>query len=305
MKILVSGAGGLVGSSLVPSLSAAGHRVVRLARTGAPRQDAAILWDPARGGLDAAVLDGFDAVIHLAGESIAAGRWSAARKQRIRDSRVNGTTLLAEGIARAPRPPRVLLCASAVGFYGDRGAEVLREDSRPGSDFLSEVCRAWEAASEPAVRKGVRVALHRFGVILSPAGGALKKMLPPFRLGLGGRLGDGRQFLPWIAIDDVLGILERALTDESLKGPINCVAPQAVTNADFTRTLARVLERPAVFPMPAMAARLLFGEMAEALLLASQRVEPARLMASGYRFRYAELEPALRHLLGRPAPLAA
>jgi hypothetical protein len=300
MKILVSGSTGLVGSALVPHLSKAGHQAVRLVRKRPAPGEAAIFWDPADGILDAAALEGFDAIIHLSGESIAQGRWTDARKNRIRDSRIRSTELLARRIAGLSRPPQVLLCASAIGFYGDRDEETLKEDSPPGDDFLARLCRDWEAASEPAVRKGVRVVWHRFGMILSPRGGALAKMLLPFRLGAGGRLGDGRQFMSWIVIDDVLGALLHALTVNALRGPVNTVSPRPVTNAEFTRTLGRVLRRPTIIPMPGFAARLAFGEMADALLLASQRVEPARLLASGYRFAYPDLEPALRHLLRRP-----
>ena len=301
MKVLVSGSNGLVGSALIARLTKDGHQIVRLVRAQADPGVPVVLWIPGKGVLDAAALEGFDAIVHLAGESIASGRWTMEKKARIRDSRVRRTELLAGTIARLSRPPAVLLCASAIGFYGDRGDEILTEESASGKDFLSEVCRAWEAASEPAARKGVRVVLHRFGVILSPAGGALAKMLLPFKLGLGGRVGDGRQFMSWIAIDDVVDALVHALGAKDLRGAVNTVSPRPVTNAEFTRTLGRVLRRPVVFPMPAFAARLAFGEMADALLLSSQRVEPKRLVASGYRFRYPDLEPALRHLLDRPA----
>ncbi len=301
MKILVSGSTGLVGSALVPSLATAGHEVARLVRAPGAAAGTSISWDPARGILDPAALEGFDAIVHLAGESIAAGRWSAAKKARIHDSRVASTGLLAGTIARLSRLPKVFLCASAIGYYGDRGDAVLAEDSPSGQDFLSRVCRAWEAASEPAAQKGVRVVRHRFGMILSPAGGGLAKMLPPFKLGAGGRLGSGRQFISWIAIDDVLGALEHALTAGALAGPVNTVSPRPVTNDEFTKTLGRVLRRPTIAAMPAFAARLVFGEMADALLLSSQRVEPKRLLASGYRFRHPDLEPALRHLLDRHA----
>ena len=301
MKILVSGSTGLVGSALVPALATGGHEVVRLARARSAGNGPAIPWDPGAGTIDAASLEGFDAIVHLAGESIASGRWTRAKKARIRDSRVGATDLLSRTIARLSRPPKALLCASAIGCYGDRGEEVLTEESPIGRDFLARLCRDWEAASAPAARKGVRVVLHRFGMILSPAGGGLAKMLPPFRLGLGGRLGGGRQFVSWIAIDDVLGAIEHALTAPGLSGPVNTVAPRPVTNDELTRALGRVLRRPTVAAMPAFAARIVFGEMADALLLSSQRVEPKRLLASGYRFRYPDLEPALRHLLGRPA----
>jgi uncharacterized protein len=299
VKILVSGSTGLVGSALVPRLEADGHRVVRLLRGKTLPGQTGIAWDPAAGILDARSLEGFDAVVHLAGESIASGRWTHAKKARIRDSRVVGTALLADRIAGLSLPPGALLCASAIGYYGDRGDETLREDSPPGRDFLGRVCRDWEAASEPAARKGVRVVHLRFGVILSPAGGALAKMLAPFRLGLGGPVGDGRQYLSWIAIDDAVGSLLHALTAKLPSGPVNVVSPNPAINAEFTRTLGRVLGRPAFLPMPAFAARLAFGEMADALLLSSQRVAPDRLVASGFTFRFPSLEPALRHLLGR------
>ncbi|HKB06962.1 MAG TPA: TIGR01777 family oxidoreductase [Candidatus Polarisedimenticolia bacterium] len=299
MRILVSGSTGLVGSALVPRLAAGGHTVVRLVRAKAIPGENGIAWNPATGILEAPALEGFDAVIHLAGESIASGRWTHAKKARIRDSRVVGTALLADRIAGLSRPPGVLLCASAIGFYGHRGDETLREDSAPGKDFLGRVCRDWEAAAEPAARKGVRVVRLRFGVILSPLGGALAKMLTPFRLGLGGPIGDGRQYMSWIAIDDAVDSLLHALTAKLSPGPVNIVSPNPATNAEFTQTLGRVLGRPAFMPMPAFAARLAFGEMADALLLSSQRVAPDRLVASGYAFRYPALEPALRHLLGR------
>ena len=298
MHIAVSGSSGMVGSALISSLTREGHRVTRLVRRPAGGDDVA--WDIAQGVKDLPRLEGVDAVVHLAGESIAAGRWTAARKETIRRSRVEGTRRLCESLVRLSRRPKVLVSASAVGFYGNRGEEMLREDSAPGSDFLAQVCREWEAATEPASRAGIRVVQLRFGMILSPAGGALKKMLLPFKLGAGGRIGSGTQYVSWIGIDDVAGVIHHAIVTEFLRGPVNAVAPTPVTNAEYTRTLARVLSRPAIVPMPAFAARLAFGEMADALLLASQRVVPARLQASGYKFRYPELEGALRHLLGRP-----
>jgi uncharacterized protein (TIGR01777 family) len=238
-----------------------------------------------------------DAVVHLAGENIAAGRWTERQKARIRDSRVKGTRLLCDLLARYSPPPKALVCASAVGYYGDRGDEILKEESAPGSDFLFDVCREWEAATQTAVERGIRVVNLRIGVVLSPLGGALAKMLTPFKLGAGGVIGSGRQYMSWIALDDVVRAFHFALTNQSLLGPVNAVAPNPVTNRDFTRTLGRVLSRPTVFPMPAFAARLAFGEMADALLLASTRVEPARLLAGSFIFRYPDLEGALRHLL--------
>ncbi|MGH9750254.1 MAG: TIGR01777 family oxidoreductase [Candidatus Polarisedimenticolia bacterium] len=305
MKILVSGSTGFVGSALLPFLRAAGHEVVRLTRAaggGTAAGEASVSWDPDGGRLEPPAIDGFDAAVHLAGESVAAGRWNAAKKTRIRDSRINGTRLLAESLARASRPPRVLACASAIGFYGHRGDEILNEESAPGSDFLASTCREWEAAAAPASRRGIRVVNLRFGFVLGKTGGGLRRMLPPFRFGLGGPLGDGRQYLSWVSIDDVLAAALHILHNESLRGPVNVVAPNPVTNAGFTRILAASLSRPAFLPMPAFAARLAFGEMADALLLASQRVEPARLLASGYRFRHPDLAPALRDILSRPGP---
>ena len=298
MKILVSGSTGLVGSALVPFLSTGGHEVIRLVRGRPQPGEAAVPWDPQAGTIEAAGLEGLDAVVHLAGENVA-GRWTAAKKARIRSSRVAGTRLLAEALAGLKRPPRTLVCASAIGYYGDRGDEVLREETPSGAGFLAEVCREWEAAARPAAEKGLRVVHLRIGVVLSPAGGALARMLTPFKLGLGGRIGAGSQFMSWIAIDDLTGAVHHALTTESLRGPVNAVAPRPVTNREFTKTLGRVLGRPTLFPMPAFAARLAFGEMADELLLASARVEPAKLVTSGYRFRAPELEGALRRLLGK------
>jgi hypothetical protein len=237
--------------------------------------------------------------VHLAGENIAAGRWTVEKKARIRDSRVKGTKTLCEALAQLSQPPKVLVSASAIGYYGDRGAELLWENSALGTGFLAEVCQAWEEATRPAMEKGIRVVLLRIGVVLSPAGGALAKMLLPFKLGLGGIIGSGKQYMSWIALDDVVGTIDHVLITDTLQGPVNAVAPHPVTNSEFTKTLRRVLRRPTLFPMPAFAARLAFGEMADELLLASTRVEPKRLIATEYRFRYPELEDALRHLLGR------
>lgn len=297
MKILVSGSSGLVGSALVPFLTADGHRVIRLVRARPEPGKAEVYWDPAAGRIDAAAIEGLDAVVHLSGESIASGRWTAEKKARIRDSRIKVTRLLSESLAGLAKPPKVYVCASAVGYYGNRGAELLKETSPPGTDFLAEVCRAWEASTEPAHGKGIRVVNLRTGVVLSAAGGALAKMLPPFRMGVGGKIGDGKQYMSWIEMEDLVGIISYALKSDALAGLVNAVTPNPVTNAEFTRTLGRVLRRPTIFPMPAFAARLAFGEMADALLLASQRVEPAKLLKAGYAFRYPELDSALRHLL--------
>jgi uncharacterized protein (TIGR01777 family) len=273
------------------------HETAHLGRAAAgPR---AIAWDPAAGRIDAARLEGFDAVVHLAGEPIAEGRWNEAKKRRILESRVAGTRLLCETLARLSSPPRVLVCASAIGWYGDRGDETLTEDSAPGGGFLADVCRQWEAAADPARAKSIRVVHLRSGVVLTPAGGALNKMLTPFRMGVGGVVGSGSQWMSWIGLDDEIGAILHALVTESLSGPVNAVAPRPVTNREFTKTLGGVLGRPTVMPMPAFAARLVFGEVADALLLSSQRVQPARLEATGYRFRHPDLAGALAHLLGR------
>jgi uncharacterized protein (TIGR01777 family) len=296
MNILVTGASGLIGSALIPLLTTDGHHITRLVRSQPRPGDMAVQWDPARGSIDAGKLEGVEGVVHLAGEAISE-RWTAEKKARIRDSRVKGTRLLCDTLAQLPTPPKVLVCASAIGYYGDRGAEVLTEESASGVGFLAEVCRAWEGATEPARQKGIRVVNLRFGVVLSTAGGALAKMLPPFRMGMGGILGSGKQYISWITLDDAIGAIRHALLTEPLQGPANAVAPQPVTNEEFTKTLGKVLGRPTLVPLPAFAARLMFGEMANELLLASARVQPAKLRATEYTFRYPDLEAGLRHLL--------
>ena len=296
MKILVTGATGLVGSAVVPFLAGGDHEIARLGRSAPGAGD--IRWDPDAGALEARALEGFDGVVHLAGENIASGRWNAAKKRRIKESRVRGTRLLAETLAGLERPPRVLVSASAVGFYGDRGDEELTERSPAGSGFLSDVCREWEAATEAAEGKGIRVVHARLGVVLSRDGGALGKMLTPFRLGAGGIVGNGRQYMSWITLDDTAAALGHLLATETASGPVNVVAPVPVTNREFTSTLGRVLRRPTVFPLPGFVARVVFGEMADALLLASTRVQPAGLLDSGYVFRHGSLEEGLRHVLG-------
>ncbi|MDG2305052.1 MAG: TIGR01777 family oxidoreductase [Candidatus Binatia bacterium] len=290
MKVLISGASGLMGRNLVRSLTEAGHEVLRLVRAA---DSVGIPWDPRGGELDRSPLEGFDAVVHLAGESIAEGRWTVEKKKRIRDSRIEGTNLLARSLSELDQPPKVLVCASAVGFYGDRGEEILDESAPPGVGFLAEVCREWEAAADPAREKGIRVVHLRFGVVLSGEGGALAKMLLPFRLGLGGILGDGSQYMSWIALDDAVGIVLHAISHEDLRGAVNAVSPNPVTNREYTKTLGGVLRRPTVIPLPSFGARLAFGEMADELLLASVRVSPKRLLETGYDFRFAELEEAL------------
>lgn len=300
MNVLVSGSTGLVGTALIPSLMAGGHEVIRLVRAKSQTPSKEIIgWNPEAGYIDSAGLEGIDAVIHLAGEPIASGRWNPARKARIRDSRVQGTRLLCSALVHAARRPAVLLCASAIGFYGDRGDEVLTEASGAGSGFLADVCRDWEAATDLARQNGIRVVNLRFGVILSTAGGALAKMLTPFKMGVGGVVGSGRQYMSCISIADCIGAIQQALAADKLTGPVNVVQPGPVTNREFTKTLGKVLGRPTIFPMPAVAARLAFGEMADQLLLASARVEPQKLLAAGYQFRHPDLETALRHVLGK------
>ncbi len=299
MRILISGSHGLVGTALIKSLEREGHEIFRLVRY-APRDESEIEWSPDRYSIALARIEGFDAVVNLAGESIAEGRWTDDKKRRIRESRVKGTKLLGDALANLTKPPRTFICASAIGYYGDRGDEILTETSAPGSDFLAEVCVEWEQATALATEKGIRVVNTRFGVILDKNGGALAKMLPPFRMGVGGRIGSGKQWMSWIALDDVIGALMFALVDETLSGPVNFVAPNPVTNAEFTKTLGKTLSRPTLLPIPAFGLRLLFGEMADALLLSSQRVEPEGLKSAGYQFKYSQLEVALRDVLQKP-----
>ena len=303
MKVIVTGSTGLVGRALIRSLLADGHEVTRLVRGDAQGfrapGTAAVHWDPERGEIDAKELEGHDAAVHLAGESVAEGRWDDEKKRRIRESRMKGTSLLAGALAGLSAKPSVLVSASATGFYGDRGAEILREESASGEDFLSEVCREWEKATLAASQAGIRVAHLRIGIVLSGEGGALQKMLTPFKLGLGGKVGSGSQYMSWITLEDLVGVIRRAIEDESLRGPVNAVAPGALTNAEFTKALGHVLGRPTIFAVPAFAARLAFGEVADALLMASTRVEPARLKEAGYQFKHPEIEGALRSALGK------
>jgi uncharacterized protein (TIGR01777 family) len=300
MKVLISGSTGLVGSELCAALTAGGHEIARLVRESPNSRQTEISWHPAKREIDLKGLEGFDGVVHLAGENIAGGRWTEAMKRRIRDSRAQGTRFLCESLARLERKPSVLVCASAIGFYGHRGDELLDESSGPGSDlFVVDVCKDWEAACQPARDAGIRVVNLRLGVVLSPKGGALANMLLPFKLGGGGILGDGKQWMSWIALDDAAGTIQHCLATESLTGPVNAVTPNPVTNFEYTKALGRVLSRPTILPMPAFAARLVFGQMADELLLASARVVPGKLESTNYHFRHPELEPALRHLLGR------
>ncbi|MEE8477574.1 MAG: TIGR01777 family oxidoreductase [Gemmatimonadales bacterium] len=297
LTVAITGASGLIGRTMSSYLEAAGHRVRPVVRS-TPRNNQ-IGWHPDSGAIDQASFEGLDAVIHLAGENVAARRWTTRQMARIRESRTTGTRLLAETLAGLERPPRILVSASAIGYYGDRGSEEIDEDTGPGEGFLADVAEEWERSTDPAADGGIRTVLTRFGVVLSPSGGALAKMLPPFRAGLGGRLGSGRQWMSWISLDDVLGGLESVLFDENLSGPVNLVGPAPVTNADFAKVLAGVLCRPALLPVPSVVLHATLGLMADDLLLASTRVVPRRLRESGYVFRHSNLETALRHVLGR------
>jgi uncharacterized protein len=295
MKILVSGASGLIGTAFVRRAAQAGHTTVPLVRkNGIP---ASIYWNPDEGAIDTADLEGSDAAVHLAGESIASGRWTAAKKARILNSRVKGTELLASALARMKRRPSVLISSSAIGFYGDCGDRLLKEDSPAGSDFLADVCRQWELATASATNADIRVVHLRTGIVLAKAGGALPKMALPFKLGVGGRIGSGQQYMSWIDLEDEVEIILHCLEKESIRGPLNSVAPSPVRNAEFTRTLGRALSRPTLFPLPAFVARGLLGEMGDALLLSSQRVDAAKLLSSGYTFRHTNLEDTLRGIL--------
>jgi len=295
MQIAISGSHGLVGSELVAELERQGRAVRRIVRGTAAADQ--IAWDPAAGTIDLERLEGLDAIVHLAGENIAEGRWTAAKKGSLRDSRVQGTRTISEGLAQLKRKPRVLVCASAIGYYGDRPGETCDENSRPGEGFLPELCVAWEAASRPAAEAGMRVVRLRTGVVLSTKGGALAKMLLPFKLGLGGIVGSGRQYWSWITIDDLVRAILFAIDKETMIGPANCVTPHAVTNREFTKTLGRVLHRPTIIPMPAFAARLALGEMANDLLLGDNHIVPCVLQDAGFLYKFPQLEPALRHLL--------
>lgn len=301
MKVLISGSSGMIGTQVVSRLEGEGHTIGRLVRRKADRSKNEIYWNPAQGSLDKSALQDFapEAVVHLAGESIAKGRWNKAKKDRIRDSRINGTQILSLSLVNLETPPRVLVSASALGFYGDRGDEMMTENSPAGEGFLPEVCTGWEKATDLAKEKGIRVVNLRIGVVLSPKGGALAKMLTPFKLGLGGVIGKGHQYMSWIALDDLVDAIDFAIKNEDFQGPANAVAPYPVTNKEFTKTLGRVLFRPTCFPIPASTARMVFGEMAEDLLLASTRVKPAKLELAGFKFQYPELKGALKHVLGK------
>lgn len=304
MKVLVTGATGLVGSELVPFLTNQGHDVYRLTR-GKAREAHDVVWDPAHNQLPKGRIEGTEVVVHLAGENIAGKRWSPAIKAELRKSRVEGTRLLCETLGQLQTAPKTLICASAIGYYGSRGTSLLNETSAKGEGFLPDLCEEWEAACEPARQKGIRVVNLRIGIVLSPKGGALAKMLFPFKMGGGGIVGTGTQYWSWIAIDDLIGSINYCISHPKLSGVVNATAPSPVTNAEFTKTLGSVLGRPTIIPMPAMVARLALGEMADALLLASARVMPNRLSESGYQFQYTNLESALKHLLRASAAKSA
>jgi uncharacterized protein (TIGR01777 family) len=294
MDVAITGASGLIGRALTASLRGDGHRVLAFRRGGVTEGDT-IGWDPDAGRIDAPALEGLDAIVHLAGEGIAGQKWCDEHKRRIRDSRVRGTAALAAAVASRERKPRVLVSGSAIGYYGNRGDDVLTEESAPGNDFLAEVAEAWEAETAPATQAGVRTVLARTGIVLAPHGGALKSMLLPFKLGLGGRQGSGNQWMSWISLDDEVGAIRFAIENETLRGPANLVAPNPVTNAEFAATLGRVLHRPTFLPTPLLPLKLRYGaELVETLLLVSQRVVPAQLQAAGYQFAFSSLDDALR-----------
>lgn len=299
MIIAVSGSTGLIGTALVEALEGDGHLVRRLVRREARPGGTEIEWDPSAGKLDASALEGVDGVVHLAGENLAGKRWTPQFKQRILESRTLGTTLLCETLAKLNDKPEVLCSASAIGYYGDRGDELVDESSPPGKGFLAEVCGAWEEATDPARDANIRVINLRIGVVLSEKGGALASMRTPFSLGLGGPIGSGRQYLSWIALEDLVAIIREALVAKAMMGPVNAVAPQPVTNREFAQSLAKALGRPALVPMPAFAARLAFGEMADEMLLGGARVDPRVLRNLGFRYRFPNLEEALRAILSK------
>lgn len=297
MKILISGASGLLGTALANALQAEGHRVARLVRPGGTASAGDVRWDPNTATVDSAGMEGSDVIVHLSGAGIAEARWTPPRKQILRSSRIGSTRVLVDSIAQLWQKPRLFVSASAIGYYGNRGDEILTEMSSPAGDFLAVLARDWENEAMRVELSGIRAVILRFGMILSAKGGALPRMLTPFKWGVGGRLGSGEQWISWISLEDAVGALRAAISSKDLKGPVNLVAPNPVQNAEFTRLLAGILRRPAIFPAPAFMLRLMLGELADALLLASQRVRPERLLDAGYRFRHDHLESALRAIL--------
>jgi uncharacterized protein len=297
-RVLVSGASGPIGNALLAKLREAGAQITRLTRANSkpiPPGQESIVWDPAQ-SISPNLVPGFDAVVHLAGEEIV-GKWTPDKKAKIRDSRVQGTQNLAEALSQTRIKPRVFVSSSAIGYYGDRGEEVLNESSAPGHGFLPDVCREWEAATAAATQAGIRTVQIRTGIVLSPKGGALGKMLTPFKLGVGGKVGTGKQWMSWIDVRDMARAIDHVIRTASLQGPVNLVSPQPVRNAEFTKTLASVLRRPAIFPVPAFVVKAVFGEMGEAVLLGSQRVEPTQLLASRYSFQFLNLRDSLQSIL--------
>lgn len=299
LNILVTGSSGVIGQALIPFLTTGGHRVIRLVRQPPLPGTGSMYWNPDVGNIDLYDPDNIDAVIHLSGENIGQGKWNASKKKRIIESRTRGTALLARELAKLENPPKVFLCASAIGYYGERGDDLLVETDSPGDDFISDVCRAWEAAASPAAAAGIRTVFLRIGVVLTPLGGALKRLLPIFQTGLGGRIGSGNQYISWIGIDDVFGAIMHAMADTQMEGPVNLVAPNPVTNAEMTATLGKILSRPTVFPVPERIFRMAFGQMGKETVLSSTRVRPQRLIEAGYQFRHPDLETTLRFVLGK------
>ena len=296
MKIAIAGASGLIGSALIPILQSDGNQITRLVRSSPKAGE--IEWHPNQDEVSSRSLEGFDVIINLAGENIAGGRWTDELKRKIRDSRVNGTHLLSEAIAKMSSKPKVFICASATGIYGDRDDEVLDEQSESGGGFLAGVCREWEMATQPASKAGVRVVNLRFGPILAREGGMLSKLLTPFKMGMGGKVGSGKQYISWVALDDAVNAIKLAVDKETVHGPLNVVSPNPVTNEEFTKTLGHVLNRPTALAMPAFAVRLAFGEMADEMLLASQKVIPKKLTSAGFQFQHPQLEAAMKKYVG-------
>lgn len=296
MRVVITGSSGLVGSRLKRVLKEAGHEPIRLLRKRAGK-DGDLHWNPASGELDAAQLEGVDAIVHLGGESIASSRWTDEQKKKLRDSRINSTKLLVDTMAKLSAKPKVFVCASAIGYYGDRGSEELTEESSKGRGFLADLCKDWEDAAAPAAALGVRVVNLRIGVVIAKDGGALSKMLPPFKMGVGGSLGSGKQYMSWISLEDTAGAILQCIENEKLSGPVNAVAPVPVTNEEMSKTLGKVLGRPSILPAPAFALRLALGEMADELLLSSAKIIPTKLQETKYQFQHPELEQAIRAAL--------
>jgi len=299
MTVIVTGASGVIGSTLIPFLTTGGHRVIRLVRNSSELSQDELFWDPLSGSLNTESIENIDAVIHLAGENIGSGRWTQKKKRKIIESRVKGTELVTKKLSSLERPPKVIICASAIGYYGDRGDQILNENDESGSDFISSVCSMWEKAAHPALERNIRTIFLRIGIVLTPLGGALKRLLLPFKLCAGGKIGNGTQYMSWIDMEDVLGSISHILTNKSIDGPVNIVAPTPVTNLEFTKTLGRVMARPTPVTIPSTAVKLAFGEMGKEILLSSTRVMPEKLLKTGYRFNTPYLDTAIRQMLGK------